>query len=71
MSKDIGGALALEAFTQGSKKCKTDEEISNYCQMLISISIKILNSLEGPEFKKGFLQEAAKDDTIITHLPRH
>lgn len=54
--------IAFNAFESVVNQCSNHEEISLVCQCLIGAAAKVLNGIEGKEFKDGFLIGAIQDD---------
>lgn len=57
--------LALEVFKLGADRCKTEDDLADYVQMLCIISAKVINGIKGKQFQKEFLTGAILDDEKI------
>ena len=58
--------VALMAFKAGAQRTHSEEQLSRYAQMLVTLSVKLIHGLEGQKFKKDFLQAAIADKEKMT-----
>ena len=63
---DKASNTAMEIFNKGAQQMNSEEEVSEYCQMLCCMAIKVIHGIHGQKFKKDFLRGAIKDDEKIT-----
>jgi len=57
--------LAGQKYGEGVQRCKSKEEISEFCQILCILVVKTIHGIEGNEFKKDFIRAAVEDNEAI------
>lgn len=55
----------MQKFNEAILACSSEQEISEFCQMITTISSKTIHGIEGRKFKKDFLRAAINDDEKI------
>jgi hypothetical protein len=58
-------ARAILKFTEALQSCKSEQEISVFCQMTLTLASKTIHGIEGRKFKENFMNAAINDNEMI------